>query len=1554
MTRRQTNPPPRQGVILLIVVILLTLFLVVGLSFVFYAESQATASRIYREASFPADVADLPAEQMLAYALSQMIFDAADDVTGVGSAARGHSLARTLYGWNYQLTNGIVDPAATNGAFAGGVWAGGGNTTPFNGVGPLRTNPAPFGLTDYEAPNYTWFRADGVLRDPERLGLRSDPTQPVTAPYAGGANVPYTYPDRTNMFLAAVKAADLSNPTQPPQVIMPSYFRPIGPFADPRTWQNLDQSNPWLNTSNPALKYMVLRPRPADMYWNGPGDPHSFPLPADAGGDVKNLPGTLGYAGGTNDSFWMDLGYPVQTTRSGRKYKPLFAITVLDMDGRVNLNVHGNVRSGPLDDLNHASHQGLGVHEINLSKVLTVPGGEWRQLLLGAGQPPNHVPGRYGPNGRPSSFLSPGLVDYPIPLIPGQRLSYLSKLDFDAVNERDTSRPKPSYPVTTRFQFPLPRGTGQFLTYPDYYKTPGYDNLTIFSVGIGELPFDEDRNWPLGWHPLLYSKLSPLPDDQPFGSDNMYHLLAGDYWQSALYSLVPNNLGGPQGSPFSLFGQNVRQLVATHTYDLDAPGAVPWVTDPSTNNRAPTNYIYDRLRLAPYPKAQQQFAFPSPTSWAGATPTGSDFKPGDGRANALSRLDLNRKLTPYFRFDGLFELGLPAAPGTLEPPLPRPFHGSFYRAQWERQQLAKDIFDRLVQATGAFPINDPSVTASLPATDPRYMALRWLAQLAVNIVDYIDDDDFITPFAWNRFAPWEIVYGTELPKLVVNEAYAEIRMDPADTNSPTVTQTGPMRQFKVNFWIELLNPQVSEGEGDPNMVTDKWHAAKRPLGDPPYSLARQSVQLKRENVINPVTGAPVTYPVYQILVTNDADQLAIDQNQPDNTLGVPDWSRTPIVLRVSKYNFASGTTADPNLDPRVVRPADGRYGKLPGDPGFESNRGFYVLGPNAPEGDVEAATSPLQPTVRLQNPNYDQSLALYAGFEGLSYPVGYSNDDSISNENVITSLVNSRHAVVLQRLACPLLPPNPPAGPSPIFPPAIDPTLPYNPYVTVDVLPHVRVNDAVRYLKSPRPGVIPPTDRSLDPTKYKPVAQRRSQGRKQPYASFFKLGTTPYEPDPAVSQVVNQTKTNAGQPMHTFFQHNDQAPPPTGPSGPTATLTVPFDWLVHLDRQLTGPMELLNVSAVRPDVLTQKFVSVVGGNLTTFAHLAPWTDPDARLFRALEYLMVGDRSIYPGTGGRRPGLININTVYSKEVLDALIDAQQSNHFTQQAVDEVWNNLLQRKQQLFSGGDPSRDRPIFPLAAPITSAGDPQLPAGVGLQDTILGGTFTPQQPTSFVPSPDPANPVNKHPYIANELLTKVSPHLTTRSNVFALFETVGFFEVMDDSTQPPKLGAEIKTSDGRIIRHRMFALIDRTNLAFDPNAFAQVGPSCLLQQSATQPVFLSTPSTVAPGATTAQLLIPRGIPTAYDGNSAVTFGQTLFADTGVNQEPVVVTATTPVVGDSTGSVVLTVSFPAGPSKGHAGGFMLCNVVPGNPGPQGAIDYNLPQYKGLIPFTYIMQ
>src|SRR5207244_3404863 len=166
--------------------------------------------------------------------------------------------------------------------------------------------------------------------------------------------------------------------------------------------------NPNPNWLNAVGKYLTLRPRPVEQLTQaqavGAGLPwplrldalnpaqqtvlnnliktltsqgQLFPYPEDAGGDVKNLVGTPG----GNDSIWIDLGAPVMVAPDGRKFKALFAPLITDLDNRLNVNVHGNVR-GP--NFSHVSNKGFGPWEANLGRLQ-----QRRQRR--AAQPPEHL-----------------------------------------------------------------------------------------------------------------------------------------------------------------------------------------------------------------------------------------------------------------------------------------------------------------------------------------------------------------------------------------------------------------------------------------------------------------------------------------------------------------------------------------------------------------------------------------------------------------------------------------------------------------------------------------------------------------------------------------------------------------------------------------------------------------------------------------------------------------------------------------------------------------------------------------------------------------------------------------------------------------------------------------------------------------------------------------------------------------------------------------------------------------------------------------------------------
>ncbi len=379
----------RRGVILMVVLSLLTLFAIVGLAFVLYADAEATSARIAREGE-TLQRADMNPEQALAFFLGQLLYDVNDDVNGAGSALRGHSLGRTMYGYNYTMAAGVAVPGA--------------NVTPYNGVGrlhytsPVTYTPAPLWQwqpkDDYGLVNYTWFAADGFVRDPERIGSRLTPanTLPATQtnPYVGG-NASYTYPDLNSFFLAAVNSQGA--------VLTPSFHRPwlfqqVSPIPGVTvTYAFNDMTNP--NWYNQGGKYLTARPRPADHA--------GFPPPADGGGDVKNL---VGAPGGTditgkpfnNDSIWMDLGAPIMTAPDGTLYKPLFAPLIMDLDNRINVAAAGNIAG----NLNASrSNQGWFSTETNIGQLWSNSSNaaEWQNLLQGNGT----YYGKYGPSKVPSA-----------------------------------------------------------------------------------------------------------------------------------------------------------------------------------------------------------------------------------------------------------------------------------------------------------------------------------------------------------------------------------------------------------------------------------------------------------------------------------------------------------------------------------------------------------------------------------------------------------------------------------------------------------------------------------------------------------------------------------------------------------------------------------------------------------------------------------------------------------------------------------------------------------------------------------------------------------------------------------------------------------------------------------------------------------------------------------------------------------------------------------------------------------------------------------------------
>jgi hypothetical protein len=1752
----------REGMILIVVLAILTLFAILGITFVLYSESAALAAR-YSSEGASLYTPDMDPYECFSFFMGQFIYDVDDsDANGIQSSLRGHSLARNMYGWSNTATGSMF-----------------GSTTPFNGVGRLHfkyssaadSSAVPVNNVDeWQLVNYTNFATlDGtLLRDPEYFGTRASASSTSWSGsghghyYVGGANPSYTYPDQNCMFLGAVRASDGS-------VIAHSYHRdytgfgtmapgnanwlwPSNPSSSgsgyPSTTTGLPVAPVAYSSTNPplpqysSLKYEVMRPRPADHL--------GFPLPQDAGGDVKNLPFSPGYLDPTtgsncfNDSFWMDVGAPVQTAPDGRKYKMLVAPFIIDLDGKIDVNAVGNIRgmsstatspdnppntSYAQQNFTHVSNMGFGTWEINPYLVLSgtndpanqnpygpppsgnAPLATWTNLYVGFNGPnaltsAPTVQGKYGPPVSPNTIGLPYWTSGNV-ASPGRAPHYYAPVDYDGCANYSNAAGTIT-PGTVSGSIPTPIGrTGS----PQQF----------FATATGVTGYENGSANERTDHPSLYDVFNPYNDP---GSNNAYNDPSYPAYSSTIatynrrfkpshlerllrfgdtgYTSLPSDLerltvenfnfynyysalvGGPppywDGTNFVSTNYNSVQrrfLVTTNSADRIAPGLTPYIWNPTTSGYAYSGTNYTTLPpygpSIPYPTLTYgtvptnppsyspgpplvlpgEFALSSPgasstaagtsivdyrvqtlLTWAGKTGdwpssgppgyTGYQWPSGTQLQTALSRINLNRRLTPY----PLYDTGLGGSPvwtntqsGSTYNAVFSTTSTAFQEAQADRQKLADDIYRRLLIVAGVPPVSSAGGYSTSNPSPTDLAPRRALAQLAVNIVDYIDEDDIMTPFnfynnqddptngvnVYQTDAPsgsgtlpstndlpryW--VFGTELPKVVLNEVSAQCE------NGINGQNTSPAPPYHVGIWAELYNttarqqiPTTAQGQvqdlfpvplvcGDG--VTTPYYA--------PYQIvvgasSTATGGLYRDPTLG-LIGNPIgTYANYRTATSSTADFIPSNAQlyvQKANPIAQPSATLTPSSVVTSlAAPYIGLNTASPTNDSVHNSNIAYVYTTTGTQPALTvttttaaSNPNaypvplspFYIVGPLMGAGGLtntsfyadplESSTS-TTPTVPTNTPMLRTANMIYAATAGFGSP-----DDRAAG------LV-----VLLRRLANPHLPPN--------TVPGTGGSTPWNPYITVDYMDNVPIlgsngtgGGATQYLLASR-------------GKVQPYGGATQIAAGQAFYNSPVYGVPNTSPSQNQQQPSGNTQDTNGL-FHTFGQPNN-----TRSAGVTQT---PYNWLVHLDRQVVSPMDLLHVSAYSPALLTQNFWAPTA-SLKFYNHTAPWFDqlpatgqvPAAannsyRLYRLFEFLDTGNRGAGIAPSGRVAGKININTIWDYQTFQALCDGNLSNHVSSpSAVTSIWNAFVLGQSTTpgqynmlgfgrtpytnpalppdidvtavgtanipsyylsgssFSGTATNfaysctaykYDRPVRGLATGLTTGyllggTGVQFPNNRGLDDTLLR-SFAVSATSSgrcFQSQSDYGS--TTHPYLQYQLLTKIFNNVTTRSNCFAVWLTVGFFQVMDDTTTPPMLGPEIGLSEGRNIRHRMFAIVDRTNLA----AFqgASIATITLSNQDGTagaplgadpnggQAIFRVNDISSVMGATATDSRNGNTISFTLGSSNSVPMGTTLVFEPGTdNEENVVLYAT------SAGTVGAEFHRP------HASGVPV--IIRGNPGP----------------------
>ncbi|QVL30770.1 hypothetical protein KIH39_18190 [Telmatocola sphagniphila] len=1625
----------RRGIILLVVVTMLALFAVVGITFVLYAESAANSARQARETQFGGHTGVAPGlnitnrgssddappipNEIFNKTLGDLIYDVEDDV-GRYNALRGWSLARDMYGYNYNAING--QPFAGLG-YPEGVTFGSITDANASQQGATASDRAYNYINYSDSPypaDYLGTNPNGYFpqRDPEWItnGQNGNQAQYSLRSAANAIyvpkNAPYTAVDTNHLYLGAISTASGT-----PQVVMPSFFRPwhfetqangityTGFAPTNNTLPVLHPSNPLWGTSGdpiagPRGQYRILRPT---NYYHKNFPP--VPMNADGSytGDVQNLEGGPG-----NDSLWMDIDLPVRRWR-GKNYKPLVAMFITDLDGRINSNIAGSMiqasaKNGNPDFLQR-SNQGWGPWEQNLAiamgdidpntalgdpnsalvradafNVITRPPTAYTagRMVQSMAQTPQFNSVGNDPGGSPiyqgqlsnvaigkpygfdlSTFAGNYSSDFP-------KAIFYSNADYDALDLQKSGNSLIPVPSAQKIALPanvvgLPKMTAP--TFPatqfqawnitDNAVQPTFVNPTeliyhpslhnpYLTLRVPPQNFQTDQNWSLN-HGHNFSDVRWLNYKLKGENDAIL--------RSDLANLAPNSLYNLPTAAASRF------RITPTSNDLITPGITgyEWASGRTDhmfttygNNVDPlargliTQFKIANQNITTPDGALSPFAFPTLYN-----PVSGDYSAlnkasavqaklwGAGNSNIISALDLNRKLTP-------FPSGTNGIAQTLIPQIMQ-----------ERQVFARDIFLRLVVATGIW-TNPPSPTTANYGTGkvllrdqsiPNYNtaqvqnSLRYLAQLAVNIVDYIDQDDVMTVYNWRNLNPFdpnyltfaydanpgappslatdavsgtEIIFGVENPRLVINEVYSHIRNDPSDPFLANPQAPNDTTQWKAT----LPQPYIYQ----------HWIELKCPVTAPVSQNGQPNLQS--------IFKADFTY--YRILKIQATSDLALDgyvsllENYDHRV-----FDATFFNLQTGALNngFASTVKIIPFKQIfKALSQANPVVANAEPLDQTSDQQNYIVIGP--PDAQTDTTTGKYATAAGVQAntliPNMSNDPTMGAGKANVQvkssvlggttpYPPNMDQTATTADTQALTTNgANNRYIFVLQRMAMApqynFDPTNPTKDPAPN---GVNPIL--NSWVTVDYF--VQAGNSIfdnRVVGAGKGNFtrIPNTA----------IAQQFSIGRRQPLDGYqpssqllnlvadadapakdatnsrtptISAATTVAAPT-AIASVVQQTPQPAAKPagvsptitqppaitniLSTFGQVN--YPPPQRYLSPSLTLkngnqnlSANYDWYTHLDRPLISPAELLTVCAYSNHRVTNQFhwsnntyqpsrvnsKSTAAGTAAAMRsqrmmHLAPWTDmepafndptgtvqPDpndtnffvadqVRLFRALALLETKTRVRGIPYGGRTPGKVNINTIYDPTILKAVVSGSDANTFTyidangvNSDVTNAWTAIQKYRwpgessTNIQPGNFSRNDRAFMPPGLPIytahTNATNFYYRNNSGIQNTFLWGN--PLQVNTNAPNPVGNQPLfitdQFHPYMNHEMLIKAMNNLTTRSNTFAVWCTVGYFEVENDGpytpSNRPRLGKELGSKDGTVVRHKFFSVVDRSNLA---------------------------------------------------------------------------------------------------------------------------------------------
>ena len=732
----------------------------------------------------------------------------------------------------------------------------------------------------------------------------------------GGPNESYDAADYQNMILGVVAYdSSISNTRVLPSFHRPeliSYWRNLtsSPSAT-ESWGTLDNPSvvpaDWTSSANPSHRQfrrkLVFRPMPwdhpnftgsnqwfdgatrtaqqiedaltnggVDLNANGIFEPNEVAWDVDNDGD------------GIKDSIWIDPDLPIQTTEDGRTFRPLVAIHCVDMDGRLNLNAHGNFAhipgilpvpvpvplAGGADSATFPKGQGYGPPEVDLNDLINnnAINGPYHLLLRA----------RYGADGLPGRGGYDPLMQFKFYEYPGNYFA-----SFFARSTHFNRSPTPVTPFEALSSFGSNMDLrGLFACGVDHRGQPLYEG--IYTPGSPPSGFVDQ----LTDSPYEFNLNNPSGADAPFTVAELEKVLRyRDFDASTLQSRLTdlNNLDFLKDPPVGpVLGPVNRRAVTTDSYDIPVPGVV----SPDGWTGTPPQTLVEILaaRLGGTANLNAEIAkMLSPDLMMGLRmdinrPLGNGRDDnGNGVVDeAYGVADPNNESSgPEYALNG----ANPTIPAMVIDHDNDGVISGDSDAYLARHYLARHLYVllMLLKEQGFQFDFDGDASNNTEET------ARVLAQWAINAVDFRDADSIMTPFEYdvNPFNGWEVdgdiatdeggdrrvVWGCERPEVLIAEtlAFHDVRTEDLDDPGGTKADGDPDDDQRLMprgaLFVELYNPWAGH---------DKWPGefyAAAPSG-------LWGVALNRRNTAG--------HPVWRLAITGRAEPDALDTANPERAV----------------------------------------------------------------------------------------------------------------------------------------------------------------------------------------------------------------------------------------------------------------------------------------------------------------------------------------------------------------------------------------------------------------------------------------------------------------------------------------------------------------------------------------------------------------------------------------------------------------------------------------------------------------------------------------------